>query len=190
MKNLILTISLLASIIFIAGCGSSKTNLTNTDTGDIPAWYLNPPSDSAYFYAGVSETSRDMQLAIDKAMTSARANIARQVETKITGLEKQFKEEVGSGDNSQLLSQFTQATKTITDQKLNGTHVEKQKIIKDGNTFRVYVLVDYPIGAANEFLMQQLKKNEQMYTRFRSSQTFKDLDNEVQKYEDAKKNQN
>jgi hypothetical protein len=37
--------------------------------------------------------------------------------------------------------------------------------------------------------MQQIKKNNEMYTRFRSSQAFKDLDSEVQKYEEWKKAQ-
>ena len=72
---------------------------------------------------------------------------------------------------------------------LSGSKVRSQKLCKDGDIWRSYILVEYPLGAASEALMQQLKQNEQMYTRFRSTQTFKDLDDEVQKYEDWKKQQ-
>ncbi|HQT92587.1 MAG TPA: hypothetical protein PL001_11240, partial [Candidatus Kryptobacter bacterium] len=51
------------------------------------------------------------------------------------------------------------------------------------------VLVEYPIGAANEALMQQIKNNNQMYTRYRASQTFKELQDEVDKYDKYKQQQ-
>ena len=38
-------------------------------------------------------------------------------------------------------------------------------------------------------LMEQVKANEQMYTRFRATEAFKELDAEVQKYEAWKKSQ-
>ncbi|MEX2088722.1 MAG: hypothetical protein WEB62_03085, partial [Bacteroidota bacterium] len=114
----------------------------------------------------------------------------RQVEVKINGLQKRFTEETGTADNSQLLDMFTQAGKTIVSTALTGSRVAKQTTLKDGNNWRAYVLVEYPIGAANQALMQQLKNNEQMYTRFRASQVYKELDDEVQKYEEWKKDQN
>jgi len=51
------------------------------------------------------------------------------------------------------------------------------------------VLAEYPIGAANEAFLEQIKRNEQMYTRFRSSETFKELNEEVERYEKWKKEQ-
>ncbi len=43
------------------------------------------------------------------------------------------------------------------------------------------------VGAANAALLQAIKANEQMYTRFRASQAYKDLDQEAKKFEDQKK---
>lgn len=188
MKKIILPIILSLSVIYLVGCASHK-NLVDASTGKIPKWYSNVPQDPNYFFAANSQTSRDMQMAVDKATTAARADIARQVQTKMSGIEKLFGQEVGTSDNSEILSEFTQATKDVTDETLSGTHVTKQKIMKDGNTFRAYVLVEYPIGAANQALMQQLKTNNHLYTRFRASQAFKELDSEVKKYEEWKKNQ-
>jgi len=38
-------------------------------------------------------------------------------------------------------------------------------------------------------MLQQIKSNEQMYTRFRAAQTYKELDDEVKKYEEWKEKQ-
>ncbi|MEX1276522.1 MAG: hypothetical protein WEE20_11340, partial [Bacteroidota bacterium] len=159
-------------------------------TGNIPDWYMNVPNDPNFFYAPNTQVSQDLQLAVDKAVQGGRTEIGRQVEVKINGLQKRFTEETGTADNSQLLDMFTQAGKTIVSTALTGSRVAKQTTLKDGNNWRAYVLVEYPIGAANQALMQQLKNNEQMYTRFRASQVYKELDDEVQKYEEWKKDQN
>lgn len=172
----------------IIGCGGSK-GLQTADTGDVPDWYMNPPQDPNYLYAANTQSSQDMQLAVDKATTAARADIGRQIELRIQGLQKRFTEETGTGNDAQLLQMFTQAEKTVVSTTLNGSRVKSHQINKDGGLWRAYVLVEYPIGAANQAFMDQLKKNDQMYTRFRASQTFKELDDEVQKYEDFKKQQ-
>jgi hypothetical protein len=183
---------LLTFTIFLAagmiGCGGSKS-LQSAGTGDVPEWYTNVPQDPNYLFAANTQTSQDMQLATDKATEAARADIARQLQVKIEGLQKRFSEETGTSNDAQLLQMFTQAEKTVVDETLTGSRVKNQKIVKDGNLWRSYVLVEYPIGAANEALMQQIKSNNQMYTRFRASQAFKELQEEVDKYEKYKQEQ-
>lgn len=176
-------------IVGLIGCSSQKA-LQTADAGDIPDWYSNPPQDPNYMYASNTQSSQDMQLAVDKATAAGRADIGRQIETRIQGLQKRFSEETGTGNDAQLLQMFTEAEKTVVSTTLSGSHVKSHKIVKDGDLWRAYVLVEYPIGAANQALMEQLKKNDQMYTRFRASQTFKELDDEVKKYEEFKKQQN
>ena len=184
MKNLILsTILLIIILVSFFGCGSSTVNLSKTDSGEIPIWFLTPPNDpnNDTLFSAKTATSRDMQIAIDKATTDARTEISRQIEVNVQGLQKKFDEEVGLGEDSQLLSQFTQASKTVVSQSLIGSKVKDNKIIKDGNTWRSYVLVEYPLGAAKKLLLDKIKENEQLYTRFRASETFKELENEVQR---------
>jgi hypothetical protein len=170
------------------GC-SSQQSLQGTDEGNIPDWFLNIPKDPNFIYAAKTATSQDLQLAFDKATTDARAEVGRQVEIKVEGLQKRFQEETGSNTDAQLLDQFTQANKTVVSTSLSGSRATKQKQVKDGDLWRAYVLVEYPVGAANEAFIQQVKKNEQLYTRFRATQTFKELEDEVKKVEDAKKSQ-
>lgn len=183
--------SLLVAAFFallLIGCGGSQP-LPQTDTGDVPEWYSNVPADPNFLYAVNTSTSKDMQLAVDKALQAARTEVGRQVEVKVNALQKRFQEETGIGDDAQLLDQFTQASKTVVSTSLSGSKEKQKKIVKDGNNWRAYVLIEYPLGAAQEALREQIKKNEQLYTRFRASQTYKELDDEVQKYEDYKKGQ-
>jgi len=186
----------LISIAFISifaltllGCGSGSQSIGETSTGDVPDWYTNVPKDPSMFFAPSSQVSSDMQLAVDKAMNAARTELGRMVETKISGLQKRFTEETGTANNSQLLDMFTQASKNVVSTSLSGSKESKKKIVKDGNNWRAYVLVEYSVGAASEALMQQIKTNEQMYTRFRASKAFEDLDKETKEYEEAKKKQ-
>jgi hypothetical protein len=178
----------LVAVLFV-GCGGSSEPLQKTDTGDVPEWYMNPPSDPNFLHSVNTSTSKDMQTAVDKATQAARVELGRQVEVKINALQKRFTEETGIGDDAQLLDQFTQASKTVVSTSLSGSKEKQKKIVKDGNNWRAYVLVEYPLGAAQEALREQIKKNEQLYTRFRASQSYKELDEEVQKYEESKKGQ-
>lgn len=189
MRILSLTLLLALFTVVLMGCGGGPKTLQSASECDIPEWYSTIPQDPNYLFAAKTATSQDMQLAVDKATTDARAEIGRQTELKIQGLQKRFDEEVGVSTDAQLMSQFTQANKTVVSTSLSGSRQKSQKLCKDANLWRAYVLVEYPVGAANEALMQQIKKNNEMYTRFRSSQTFKELDEEVQKYEEWKKSQ-
>lgn len=188
MKQLFTLFTFVSLIVFLGACSSSKS-LPSTDEGDIPDWYLDTPEDPNYLYAANTGTSKDMDLAVQKAATDARAEIGRQMEVKVKALQKKFAEEVGTGNNSQLLEQMTSATKTVVSTELNGSKIVKKEIFKDGNNYRAYVLAEYPIGAAQQAFMKQISKNEELYTRFRSSQAFKELEDEVTKYEEWKKNQ-
>ncbi|MBI3111892.1 MAG: hypothetical protein HYZ01_10005 [Ignavibacteriales bacterium] len=190
MRTLFLFLFAIVIAVFIIGCGGGAKTMQSADTGDIPDWFSNVPSDPNYFYAPNTQVSQDLQLAIDKATQGGRTEVGRMVETKVNGLQKRFTEETGTANNAQLLDMFTSASKTIVSTSLSGSRVAKQKTVKDGNNWRAYVLVEYPVGAANQALMQQIKNNEQMYTKFRASQVYKELDDEVQKYEDWKKAQN
>ncbi|MGE5314061.1 MAG: hypothetical protein ACM3Q4_05160 [Acidobacteriota bacterium] len=184
-----LAAALLMLLVMSCGGGSQQTMQTTTE-GDIPDWYLNKPEDPNFLYEPATATSQDMQLAVDKAVQAGRTGIGRQVETKIQALQKRFQEETGVGEDAQLLDQMTQASKTVVSTSLTGSKEINKKIIKDGKMWRAYVLVQYPLGAAQEAFKAQLQKNEQAYTRFRATQTFKELDDEVQKYEQWKKDQN
>jgi len=186
-KNMFLLFTTLTISLLLISCGGSKS-LSETDTGDIPGWYLNTPTAENYIFESASATSRDMDLALNKAETEGRAKIGRTMEVKINGMQKKFEEEVGEGENSEYLSQFTQATKTIVSTELNGSRVKEKKFVQDGDNWRAYVLMEYPIGSAQAAFLNKIKENNQLYTRFRATDAMKEMEKDVEKYEEWKKN--
>jgi len=188
-------ISLFVLVFFVVGmmaCGGPPPPAEGTPEAtlvSIPEWYSNPPQDPNYLFAANTAMSRDMQLSIDKAKQSARTDLASQLEVKVKGLTKSFTEEIGTADDSEILQQFTEASKAVVSTTMNGTRVNKQEIVIDQGIYRAYVLMELPLGAANMALMQQIKNNQNMYTRFRATQAFDELEEEVEKYEQFKKDQ-
>ena len=150
-------------IVLLAGCGGSK-EVAKPGASDIPDWYTTPPSDPNFLFA-------------------------RPYKKHNAGAHKKFDEEVGTGNDTQLLSQFTSASKQVTSNVLTGSKVKSQKVAREGNGYRAYVLMQLPVGAAADQLLQSMKKNDKTYTRFRATETFKELDDEAKKYEEFKKSE-
>ncbi len=136
MKSITVLFSFLIIALLFTACGGGSKSLSSADTGDIPEWYLTTPTANNYIYEVAPSTSRDMYLAISKASTEARAKIARTLKAKVNSMQKKFEEESGEGENSEYLSQFTQATKIVVSQEMNGSQITKKKLVKDGKIWR------------------------------------------------------
>ena len=154
----------------------------------LPGWYLKPPTDKNFLFAPATAVSRDVQVAINKAEAEGRAGLAQQLEVKYGALTKRFVEEVGR-EGSQLLDQYTTAYKAVVSQTLYGTRAKQQALRTEGDVYRATVLMELPVGEASKKLLEQLRQQEQLYTRFRASEVFKELDAEVQRYEAWKREQ-
>ena len=101
------------------------------------------------------------------------------MEVKMNNLTQNFGEEVGEGDDSELLQTFTSVTKSVASQTLNGSRVVESKVLVESGIYRAYVLMSLPIGEANRQLMQEIRENKNLYTRFRATQAFEELDKEL-----------
>ena len=188
-------IAFLGLIILCSGCGGSKQaameqeGSKTEETIDVPDWFLNLPEDPNYLYAASTATSKDLQLAIDTAKHQGEVEITGQLETKVSSLFKRFREEVGAGEDSELLAQTTAASKAVVSETINGCKASKRDVKKEGILYKAYVLMEMPIGATNAALMAKIKANKNMYTRFRATKAFDELNEEVEKYEQFKKEQ-
>ena len=65
----------------------------------------------------------------------------------------------------------------------------QQTLRTEGPVYRAVVLMELPIGEMSKKLMDQIRAQEQLYTRFRASEAFKELDAEVKRYEAWKREQ-
>ena len=175
----------LLALYMLNGCAGTKGG----SDSPCPEWFTMLPEDPNYLFSAATATSRDLQLAVNKAKTEARRDLASQMELRIQGMTKKFDEEVGLAEDAELLASFTQVTKEIISQTLNGTRAREQDTQKEGTGWRACVLMELPIGTANAALVDKIKANKAMYTRFRASQAFDELENEVEKYEEYKEKQ-
>jgi hypothetical protein len=177
-------LSFLLCVLILCGCGGPKTtNLSPRPTEEtvkkIPDWFLQPPADAENLYAAASATSRDMQVALEKARTAAQADLAQQLSTRLGNLTRQFQEETGMEEDAELLTQFSAATKAVTDQTLVGARLDRRALLPEKGVYRAYVLLRLPLGAANRLLLERVRADQALYTRFRATRAFEELDKEL-----------
>lgn len=139
------------------------------------------PGDINMLSAEATQTSRDYQLAIDKAKHDARLEMTQQLNTYIQALIKKFDEEVGLTEDSELLGLYSKTSKIVVDQSLVGSHIKKKDVKQDGDIYRATVVMEAPLGQARKRLLDQIKASDALYTRFSNSESFKELEEETEK---------
>ena len=150
----------------------------------MPKWFRSPPkNDDRFMYAPATATPQDVQVAINKAQAEGRAGLANQLEVKYSALTRRFVEETGIARDAQLLTEYEQTYKSVVSQVLYGTAAKEQQFQIDGGVYRAWVLMELPVGEASKKLLEQIRAQEQMYTRFRATEAYKDLNSEVEKYD-------
>jgi hypothetical protein len=180
----------LALVVGAVSCGGSKKmNAPEGGKMKVPEWYVSPPKDDDRLIGVASATSLDLQTAVDKAKQDGRAEIARQIDTRITGMSKRFIEETGLNDDAELLGMFTQVSRSVVSDSLTGSRIAKQEMKRHGDGYRAYVMMEMPIGEANARFVEKIRAQERLYTRFRASEAFEELDQMVDEYEQWKKEQ-
>lgn len=181
--RVLLVAPLLVGVVGVgAACaGSSAPPAEGTPRATIaqaPGWYENPQAygDSAHLVSVATAVSQQMQLAVDKAKTAARAELAEQLGTRYEVLRKRFQEEVGSGPDSELVDRYNSITRSVTNQVLQGTRARKQDIHPaDSTSYRAYVLMELPLQRADRQLLDRIMSDKEMYVRFRATRALKDL---------------
>ena len=174
---------LLAAVFLMSliACGGGDKLVKKESKPDTcaPDWFSKHPTDPNHFFAVKTATSTEMQLALNKAEAAARGGISKQIEAHVKTLEKKFTEEVGGTENTELNQHFLTVIKIVSKTTLVGSKVTESKVCNENNGYRAYVLVDYPIGAANKALVEQIKKDKILYERFRANQGYKELEQET-----------
>ncbi|MBI3791111.1 MAG: hypothetical protein HY275_09570 [Gemmatimonadetes bacterium] len=186
------TVLAMAAALALGACGSAnpQPDLSPEPNRGVlrqaPGWYLAPPRDADYLLSASTATSRDLQVAIDKARLAARAELATQMEAKLEGLGKRFAEEGSEPLASALMQQYSATSKAIVSTVLTGSRPRQQQVDTEGEIYRAYVLMELPIGTANAALMAKLKQNQAMVTKFRATSAFKELEQDVARFEASK----
>lgn len=164
------TVALLGLTAILTGCGGKGA----------PGWFLEQPDDSEFLYANATATSAgDIGMALTAAKQEGMRDIAGQIGTKVNGMFKRFTEEIGAGEDVELMAQTTAASESVVSEVVRGCKPVKQEVKKEGDSYRAYVRMKMPAKMMDSAVVDKVKSDKNMYTRFRSSQAFKELEDRV-----------
>ena len=198
--------ALLLTAGFLAGCATpepgspeavyqgqqkkeeARIEATKQTIEQLPDWYTNLPKDANSVYAAGTATSPDLQLAIDKGTLNAKRALADRINGLLSSKMKEFVSEAGQGEDTEVVTEAERATTNlITEVNVSGYSQANAKVLSQGNKYRAYVLLRYPIGKANRILIDQVKKNRVLDGKLRATKAFKDLEDEIKRARKNKK---
>ncbi len=182
-------------LLIIIGCSSSKgPNLSPEPTRrvmkNIPDWYKNTPKKEGFKYAGATATSRDLQLAINKATLDASNQLAGAMDSEMNALVKRVREETGISTDSDILDRFSQTQEQIISTSLRDYDIVKKEILEEKSDsqdiFRVYILVEWDEGAAHQRLLARLKSDKEIFDAIRATELYEEMEKKVEAYRQRK----
>ena len=149
---------------------------------DIPDWCLNVPmSDFALAACGTGE-SANMNMARNRAILDAKRQLADSIDSEISSRMEDFLKSTGMGSNEQGKQASEIVTKNTTIQaKLIGYKQTKTKAFSRGNKYQFFVLLEYPIGQANQALLNKIKQDEVLSTQKDADKAMAELEAEINK---------
>lgn len=177
---------LVAVAFVVAGCSSPEKTASTQTPFEMMQAKANMITENGGLAAVGIGTSRTVSLALDKAKTRGRTELAHIMETKIDSMKKDFQEEIGEGESAEYNALFTQVSKSVAHQILRGSVPQDLKYdTSNGTTTAWALMVQNPKVLADAFA-QQANTQRHLYTRFRASQAFQELEEETKKFEEFK----
>jgi hypothetical protein len=140
--------------LFVTACASTpapapkvaEPNFTsNAVVSKIPAWFLKQPESTAttIYVVGTSK-SADLSMVEHKAVIDAQSKLAYKLAGEVDSMAKDYKREAGE-EFSQTTEQATR--RTATGVKVAGYTIVDRVLYPEGNGFRSYILLKYPVVA-------------------------------------------
>ena len=195
MNNIKLISSVVAIAIGLGACQTNKesitanpqivyqTNTVSQQVEQIPEWYLNIPSADDTIYSSGSAKAPDLQLAVDIAIMNAKTTLADRINGKLDSMTKSFVAKIGTTDlDTSVLTEIEKTSKNvIASVDVAGYVVDKSDITQEGTQYRAFVLIAYNNEEATKIMMNRMKRDKMIYSRIRSTEAWKELEDEVNK---------
>jgi hypothetical protein len=154
------------------------------DEVSYPKWYTeSPKKDDQALYAVASEYSRDFQFSVDKAMLSAKRELASNFSSYIDGMMKDFTAELGDVDSS-TINDINRTTKMVISRvNLVGVQRVNFKVVHEKAGYRSFVKLRYATDESNRLLLNEIKRNRKLAAKLEASKSFKELEESVNNIE-------
>lgn len=171
-----------ATIKAAAKAEEVKVEAAEQIVSDIPDWCLNIPTSDSGLYACGSGNSSNLNMSRTRATLDAKRQLADMIDSEISSRMEDFLNSVGTGSNEQIQQQSEIITKNVTiEAKLTGYKQIQAEAQNIGSKFQVYVLLEYPVGKANQALVNQIKQDEILSTQEAADAALAELEAEINK---------
>lgn len=179
---LVLAMTACSSIKYTSGVEIEAPKLGKSVGDEVayPDWYVKNGEDNA-LYSVATEYSQDMQFAVDKAMLSAKRELASNFSSHTNAMLKDFAAEVGELD-SVVVREIDRTTRMVVNKvNLVGVQRTNMKVVHEKSGYRAFVKLRYATDDSNRLLLSEVKKNRQLNAKLQSSKSFQELENEMTK---------
>ncbi|MFC1607854.1 LPP20 family lipoprotein [Candidatus Latescibacterota bacterium] len=159
----------LVAVYLVGGCGG-------VDKGDVPKWYLNPPSDDAKLYGtGASEKMQSIEFAKKIADDNARQALAASIQTNIQAMIKQYMQQSGTMEEARAI-QFAEAvSKSVIDLTLTGAIISK----RDEKGGRMFSLCELSKDSMKNAMANAARDAAAEFSELKAKAAFDDLDKAI-----------
>lgn len=145
-----------------------------------PAWYSKPAVNRLVLMAKATASSKDKQLAIDKAVHDARVELGRMVQARVDSIRRSAEREAALDAEG---TQRYRVAGTKIAATLKGSRVRNQRQTRRGRVWTAFVVVEIPLGATSDALVRAVKEDELLSPTFGPTQAFRALEAEVAAYQ-------
>ncbi|MDD5717002.1 MAG: LPP20 family lipoprotein [Sulfuricurvum sp.] len=194
-KVLLLSLAATAALL-ISGCAQkTETSMTsnapahlNLEFDGAPAWVMDPSVEGAICAVGSAKVGpAGMSFAITEATGNGRDDLARQIQTNVSNMLKNFTQQTGVGDQATVDKAVANVSKQLAKQDLSGSKATKKWISKTGTLWVLVVMQDpsKTIAAVKESVKTSYRNDEALWQQFQAKKAQDELDASLEKL-DAK----
>lgn len=169
--------------IMFSGCAKKAQEAYKGEVDvEIPCSEDKYKSDAKVFRALGEGYSTDMTIARNKALTTARAELATQIGATIKRVTDNYASSYQTGIQEEAKSRFQDLTRVVVEQRLQGTRVvcEKAKRTKD-NKFRIYVVVELSSDDLATDILNKVSSDDKLRTDYEYEKFKKVFEEEMKK---------
>ncbi|MCW9046432.1 MAG: LPP20 family lipoprotein [Gammaproteobacteria bacterium] len=173
----------------LAGCGEEKQEVADCVFPDAPGsaapgWVCDEPVEgvevSAVGSAQKSGAGHDFMKQM--ASTSARVQLAQNMQVQVRNMVKQYIETTGAADSETVDKVMTSVTKQITNETLVGTKIYKTRTSPTGNLYVLVGMDEASVEKATKNAVKTSMKNERaLWQQFKAQKSQDELAAEISK---------
>ncbi len=163
-------LGLLFLVAAMTSCGSSKEAVTGLE-GDVevivPCSGPEFLTSAEYFRASAMGFSNSMEIASQKAMSSARAKLASAIEVAVKSVTDNYLSSYEENQKEEARGRFQSLSREVVSQKLTGVRVICQKTMRapDGQ-YKCYVAIELAGNEISSAMQDRISDDSKLRTDF------------------------